>query len=490
MRTVAIVNQKGGSGKTTTAISLASILARRGQRTLLVDIDPQSHCALGLAVPSNRIELSITDALAAGPDAQPDASRLFWSINKHLDLAPSTMKLAGLEAPRGILAEASDREERLLNVLRPHRSRYDWCLIDCSPSIGLLTFNALRAADFVLIPIETGYFALRGAERQIGALEALIRRCGHNAAYAVFATMHRDDSRVGQDVLTQIRDRFAKCLIPIVVRYDEALREAASLGASILDHAPNSTAARDYTSLAAWLMEHTPEGRSFAPIPSRPGEDPVPDEAETEHHNGRATPPPPNGHSEPDSPTLEPVTARVGLSTGTVSRAAELAARAREISLRNAEKQHRLEADARAAEVMSELIAIHPPVAHLPTGVAATAHTRALSPDQLTSLYGARPTSRGVLFVYPAGPDVEVCVAADINGWSPTAHRMRYNPDLAAHEICIPFPKGRHPYRYVVNGQWVTDPHNPYTAPNPYGQLDSIIEVHTTKPDTISPQQR
>ena len=82
-----------------------------------------------------------------------------------------------------------------------------------------------------------------------------------------------------------------------------------------------------------------------------------------------------------------------------------------------------------------------------------------------------------MLFVYPAGPDVGVCVAADINGWSPTAHRMAYNPALAAHEICIPFPVGRHPYRFVVNGQWITDPHNPHTAPNPFGQLDSVVEV-------------
>jgi chromosome partitioning protein len=486
MRTVAIVNQKGGSGKTTSAINLASILAKRGQRTLLVDVDPQSHCALGLAVPGNRIDLSIADALGAAPDKQPDPARLFWSINKHLDLAPSTTRLAGLEAPRGVLAEAPDREERLLNVLRPHRSRYDWCLIDCSPSIGLLTFNALRAADYVLIPVETAYFALRGAERQIGALEALIRRCGHNASYAVFATMHRADTRVGQDVLAQLNDRFAKCLIPIVVRYDESLREAASLGMSILDHAPRSNAARDYTSLAAWLMEHAPEGRSFAPIPARPPEEPDTDEEAPAHTNGHATPALAPG-GERNAPALEPVTARVGLNGGTLSRAAELAARAREISLRNAETQQRAESEEEQAPVISELTSIHPPVVHAP---ATTERVRTLSPDQLAALYGARPTARGVLFVYPAGPDVEVCVAADVNGWSATAHRMRYNADLAAHEICIPFPKGRHPYRYVVSGQWITDPHNPYTVPNPYGQLDSVVEVGSMKPDTIPPDQR
>ena len=486
MRTVAIVNQKGGSGKTTTAITLASILARRGQRTLLVDVDPQSHCALGFAVPSANIDLSIADALAAGPSHQPDPGRLVWELGKGLDLIPSATKLAGLEAARGGLAEASDREERLLQVLRPLASRYDWCLIDCSPSIGLLTFNALRAASFVLIPVETGYFALRGAERQVGALEALLRRCGHGATYGVFATMHRADSRVGQDVLDQIRSRFERCLIPTVVRFDEALREASSLGVSILDHAPTSTAARDYTALAAWLMEHAPESRTVV----------APPEAPTRADNGST--------SEGDEATgeLEPVTVRVSVSSNgspgptPISRAAELAARARQLALRSAETQRRVQSDERAGRVMRELTEDPPPRAPVltpeppsepesepksePTPGPATevAHIGGPSPDEVAALYGARVTSRGVLFVYPAGPDVSVCLAADINGWSPNAHRMTYNPTLAAHEICIPFPSGRHPYRFVVNGQWITDPHNPHTAPNPFGQLDSVVEVN------------
>ncbi len=465
MRTVAIVNQKGGSGKTTTAITLASILARRGQRTLLVDMDPQAHCALGFSVPSDGIDLSIADALCMGPDERPDRSRLIWRIARNLDLVPSTTKLAGLEAARGGLAEAGDREERLLRVLRPLADTYDWCLIDCSPSIGLLTFNALRAARFVLIPVETGYFALRGAERQIGALEALLRRRGEGATHGVFAAMHREETRVGRDVLEQLRSRFAGCLVPVVVRYDEALREAASLGVSVLDHAPESTAARDYTALAAWLLEHAPDGIALPP------EGPGPESAALGNGDARAAAPGSEHH--PDGAALEPVTSRVSVG-GTVSRAAELAARARQLALRTARPDEGAGSGAGGVERLPE------PARGIEAGAAATASAGdrpGLSPEQLTALYGARETSRGVLFVYPAGPDVEVCVAADINGWSPKAHRMRYNADLAAHEICIPFPRGRHPYRFVVNGQWITDPHNPRTAPNPFGQLDSIVEV-------------
>lgn len=457
MRTVAIVNQKGGSGKTTTAINLAAILARRGQRTLLVDLDPQSHCALGLAVPSRQIESGIGEAMLTGGDPTTHAGRLLWSVSKNLDLAPSTVKLAGLESSRGGLADQPDREQRLLRVLRAHAAEYDWCLIDCSPSIGLLTYNALRAASMVLIPVETGYFALRGAERQVATLEALLRRCGHRATYRIVPTMHRGETVVGRDVVAELRKRFSRWLIPVIVRFDERLREAASLGLPVIDHDPECDAARDYTALGAWLLEHAPdpaEDEDFAtgaPL----------DQDESEH----ATP-------------IEPVTNRVEISQGTgaatVSRAAELAARARKLACGNTDMRRRLESDERATSVMTEVTLQN---GHADAIAEPKPATPGLSPQEQTSLYGARVTSRGVLFVFPAGPDVRVCLAADINGWSPNAHRMRFNPEIAAHEVCIPFPTGRHPYRYVVDGQWITDPHNPITAPNPFGQLDSIVEV-------------
>src|SRR5437016_12709818 len=112
MRTIAIINQKGGCGKTTTAINLAATLAKHGFRTLLVDMDPQSHCAAGLAIPEQRIDLDIGDAMLAGPDDAIDPKRLFWRASRNLDLAPSRMKTAGLEASRGGLSDKPDKEHR------------------------------------------------------------------------------------------------------------------------------------------------------------------------------------------------------------------------------------------------------------------------------------------------------------------------------------------------------------------------------------------
>ena len=150
MRTIAIINQKGGCGKTTTSINLAAVLAAQGRRTLLVDMDPQSHCALGLAVPEAQVERSITDLLRAGLDGSIALHDVIWQVSRNLDFAPCTMALAGLEQE---LSPVPDKDRRLLQVLSTVSDQYDFCIIDCPPSIGLLTFNALRAADEVIIPV-------------------------------------------------------------------------------------------------------------------------------------------------------------------------------------------------------------------------------------------------------------------------------------------------------------------------------------------------
>ncbi|HBS29240.1 MAG TPA: chromosome partitioning protein ParA, partial [Phycisphaerales bacterium] len=169
--------------------NLAAALARRGRRTLLMDLDPQSHCAVGLAVPEEAIDLQSGDALLHAGRAI-DLSRLVWTVARNLDLIPSTTKLAGVEAARGGLADRDDREARLAVFLASVDSRYDYALIDCPPSIGLLTFNALRAAGEVLIPVETAFFALQGAAKQIATLRAVCRRFGTQAGFRVVATMH------------------------------------------------------------------------------------------------------------------------------------------------------------------------------------------------------------------------------------------------------------------------------------------------------------
>lgn len=258
MRITAIVNQKGGCGKTTTAINLASVLARGGARTLLVDMDPQSHCALGLGIPESSVEVGLSQALA-DPDGIVIDS-LLWEVARNLKLAPSTVELAAFEAT----TPGADRDRRLERLLARVREDFDWCVIDCPPTIGLLTFNALRACDETIVPVETGFFALRGAERQVATVHAVASRLGRDVPLHLLPSMHREGTKVAHEVLAALERRFGGAVIPVVVREHEVLREAASFGQAIPEFAPQSAAHEDFRRLAEWLRQHAPAPRETA----------------------------------------------------------------------------------------------------------------------------------------------------------------------------------------------------------------------------------
>src|SRR5438034_9313395 len=256
MRTLAIINQKGGCGKTTTSINLAACLARLGHKTLLVDMDPQGHCGVGLAVPEEQIERTIYDAMLEPSDGRVSKlSEIVWQIASDFDLAPSNIKLAAFEQ---VFAGRPGREDRLARALDDVRETYGWCIVDCPPSVGLLTFNALRACDEVIVPVETGFFSLHGLTKMMETLEVLKERCAKEVVIRVLPTLYDTRTKLAREVLSELRSKFREYLMESTVNFNTKLKEAASFGQPITEYDPGSRGYKDFVNLARELMGHKP----------------------------------------------------------------------------------------------------------------------------------------------------------------------------------------------------------------------------------------
>ncbi|MCC5821940.1 MAG: AAA family ATPase [Phycisphaerales bacterium] len=447
MRTIAIINQKGGCGKTTSAINVSAGLAKRGFRTLLVDLDPQSHCAAGLGVPEDRIDLDVSDALRAPDDAALDRDRLLWRIGRGFDLLPSRMKLAGLEAARGGLADMDQPQNRLATVLErltrddkepgddePGR-RYDAVVIDCPPSIGLLSYNALAASGEVIIPVETSFFSLRGAGKQIQTARSVTRHVGASTRVRLLATMYDPALPLARDLLDDLRDRFGAAVIPTVIRLDPEVKEAASFGRPVEDHAPGSMGAEDYASLCEWLIEHAEIDRP------EPGADE-------------------QGLLRPELCVPEPTLA----GTAGLSRAQEMAMKAATMVQARSGPRRSLMPQ---KTVAIELVEDPEPVETQPEP----------DPGKIRHLWGCRAVAGGLLFVQPCAGVRSVAVAGSFNEWNPSQGGMTKRSELGIFEWRAELPPGRYEYRLVIDGVWQCDPYNPARIDNGLGGENNLAVV-------------
>lgn len=252
MRAIAVINQKGGVGKTTISINLASAMANRGYRTLLVDMDPQSHCAVGLAVPEEQIEHSMFDVMIGQARGEPlRITEILWKISERFELAPSTIDLATFETQT---TGQPDRENALRNILAQIRNEFDYVIIDCPPSVGLLTFNALRAATDVVVPVEMGYFSLHGLSKQLDTLNALSQQCPERVNVMVLASMYDIRTKMAREILAELRKHFSSRMFKTVINFNTKLKEAASLGQPISEYDPASKGFKDFLALADELV--------------------------------------------------------------------------------------------------------------------------------------------------------------------------------------------------------------------------------------------
>jgi chromosome partitioning protein len=255
MKIIAVVNQKGGCGKTTVSINLASALAEQGQRTLLVDMDPQSHCAVGLAVPEEQIEQSIYDVLISKSRGEPiNITEVLWQITEGLELAPSNIDLSAFEQQ---MIEVPGRENALKDALDDVKNDFDIVVIDCPPAVGLLTFNALRAATDVIVPVETGYFALHGLSKQLETLGILCERFNHKVNVKALASMYDIRTKMAREILAELKNHFSDKMFKTTVNFNTKIKEAASFGQPVCEYDPASRGKEDFAALAKEVVGAT-----------------------------------------------------------------------------------------------------------------------------------------------------------------------------------------------------------------------------------------
>ncbi len=253
MRIIAIANQKGGCGKTTTAINLSACLAKRDRRVLLIDIDPQGHSTLGYNIKTEEIGLSIYHVLREG--LLLDDIILNTAL-QNVKLAPSNVILSTIEQD---IAYFSEKESRLHNAVGKLRRGFDYVIIDCPPNLGLLSINALRAAGEVIIPLDSSFFSLHGLSKLLETIEMLRRHTGHKIETFILPTMFDRRSRFAKEVLDEVRNHFNGIIFSTPVRQCSKLRESASFGFPICEYAPNSIGHWDYAGVAdEVLMQEEP----------------------------------------------------------------------------------------------------------------------------------------------------------------------------------------------------------------------------------------
>jgi chromosome partitioning protein len=265
MRVIAIVNQKGGCGKTTTTVNLAGALAADGVRVLLVDLDPQAHATLALGINPDELERNLYEILGE-PAGVGRLEEVIINVSEGLDLAPSSIVLSALEQKLASENQIS-RTERLAAALEALPPRYDYILLDCPPTVGLLTFNALRAAREVLIPLEMSFFAIDGVQKLLETVALLSDRIGHDLSVRILPTLYDGRTRYARQTLGDVRELYKDLCFDTVIRMNVKLREAARSGLPINRYAASANGSIDYAALAI-EVEASPPPELRNDIPS------------------------------------------------------------------------------------------------------------------------------------------------------------------------------------------------------------------------------
>jgi len=358
MRIISITNQKGGCGKTTTAVNLAASLAVNKRKVLLVDLDPQAHATLGLNI---KADLSIYNVLSKLTPKKAKFSDIIQKVDDNFDIAPSRIVLSTLEQE---LAGEIGRESRLWEKLNEFKHSYDYVIIDCPPNLGLLTINAIRATDEIIIPVEASRFSLEGLNQLVEIMDLVRDRLNHTVAWWVLLTNFDSRLRHSFTMLDKIKAAFKSRLFNTIVHVNVKLKEAQNAGKHVLAYDKYSRGTKDYFSLS------------------------------------------------------------------------------REV-------------------IMNEKFSNVMPVLH----------------DKLVEILKEEiPKLNQLTFSIYAPAAKEVFLVGEFNDWKlDKQSSMEKKDGMWTRKLNV--GPGSYRYRFVVDGVWTEDPSNPTKALNPYGQMDSLVEV-------------